>query len=84
MIVLSSKDISNIINYGKHYGVEIPSNLNNALTLLEKDHNEENEANLKIQLCLWLTTNSHFENDSLWARVVDQAKDFLENTDVSK
>lgn len=84
MNILDSKDISNIIRYSKHYNVEIPSDLNDALTNLEKDHNESNEIKLKIQLCIWLTTDNHFLNDSMWAAPVKAAKEFLEVENVSK
>lgn len=84
MTILDSQDISTIIRYGKHYNVEIPSHLSDALTNLEKDHNESNEAKLKIQICIWLTTNNHFLNDPMWAAPIAEAKKFLEVENAAK
>ena len=94
MNILTLKDIDNINSYGKLYNIEVPNYLLIAMKSLEKEINESPNGevttdnvvseNVKIQLCIWLTTENHFQNDSLWAPIAKKAKEFLEVTNVSK
>ncbi len=66
-VVISVEDCKNVREYGKHFGVEIPEVLCEALDAFIAEQTFETQNAVKLQMCKWMLTNPHPSfKDKLW------------------
>ncbi len=84
-ITCSEEDSENIRQYGKHFGVDLTPDLEQACESFSKDPTFENQLELKLQVSKWLLESKHESfKDSLWDAPKKAATDAVFNLQFDK
>ena len=84
-IVISADDCKNVREYGKHFGVPIPQELEEALEAFITDQTFENQQTVKLEMCKWMLTSEHESfGDKLWEEPKQLAEEATFNLQFDK
>jgi len=84
-IVISVDDCRNVREYGKHFGVPIPEELEEALEKFINEQTFENQQDVKLEMCKWMLNSEHESfQDELWSEPKELAKEATFNLQFDK
>ena len=84
-VVINADDCENVRKYCQNFQIDIPAELEDALTAFENEKSFENQQNVKLELCKWMLTSTHETyQDEMWDTPKKSAEKILYNLQFDK